>query len=326
MHYRPDVASAFSRVVIITQEVNYGWILRNIHINGASFFFICIYTHVGRGLYYGSYNLAITWTIGVVLLLLTIMTAFIGYVLPWGQISFWGVTVITNLVRAIPYVGTSVVHWLWGGFSIGGATITRFFTFHFVLPFIVAFMSFLHLAALHTRGSRNPLGLPMSIDKVVFHPYFTLKDATGGLVYFYILIRLSLLSPNLLGDTDNYIKANPINTPLHIQPEWYFLFAYAILRRIPSKLGGVVGLIMSILILFSCPLFTSPVFKRTRNLLISKKLFWVFCLCVVGLRWLGSQPIEQPYVLLRQVVTVFYFGYFLTSPLARWVDKSLLSK
>lgn len=249
IHYSADVNLAFNRVVHICRDVNNGWLIRTIHANGASFFFICLYTHAGRGIYYGSYNLYATWTLGVIIMLLTIATAFLGYVLPWGQISFWGATVITNLVSAIPYLGNTVVQWIWGGFAVDNATLTRFFTFHFILPFIIIAIVIIHLLFLHQSGSSNPLGLKINIDKISFHPYFSSKDIVGFVILILILVLITLSDPYILGDPDNFIPANPLVTPVHIQPEWYFLFAYAILRSIPNKLGGVVSLILSIIIL-----------------------------------------------------------------------------
>jgi len=253
IHYTPHIDYAFDRVTHIIRDVNYGWLLRTIHANGASFFFICLYLHVGRGLYYGSYLYLFTWASGVLLLLLTMGAAFMGYVLPWGQMSFWGATVITNLLSAIPYVGDIVVQWVWGGFAVDNATLNRFFTFHFLIPFIIAAVVIIHLLFLHQTGSNNPLGLKSDSDKISFHPYFTIKDLVGFLFILRGLILLTLLNPNLLGDPENFNAANPLVTPVHIQPEWYFLFAYAILRSIPNKLGGVVALLLSILILIIIP-------------------------------------------------------------------------
>jgi len=253
MHYTANIDLAFSRVAHICRDVNYGWLLRTVHANGASFFFICLYLHTGRGIYYGSYLFLHTWSIGVIIIFLVIGTAFLGYVLPWGQMSFWGATVITNLASAIPYIGTDLVQWLWGGFAVDNATLTRFFTFHFLFPFIVAAAVIVHLLFLHQTGSNNPLGLPNNIDKIPFHHYFTIKDIVGILVIIAALLLLTLLDPYLLGDPDNFIPANPLVTPAHIQPEWYFLFAYAILRSIPNKLGGVVSLVLSIAILLILP-------------------------------------------------------------------------
>lgn len=273
IHYIPHVDHAFSRVVHICQDVNYGWLLRTVHANGASFFFICLYAHIGRGLYYGSYNLLHTWMVGVLIFFLTMITAFMGYVLPWGQISFWGATVITNLLSAIPYIGGDLVQWVWGGFSVGGATLTRFFTFHFLFPFVVAALTIVHLLFLHQTGSSNPLGMPMNVDKSPFHPYFSYKDIVGILVLLIALVGIRLKDPYLLGDPDNFMVANPLVTPPHIQPEWYFLFAYAILRSIPNKLGGVVALVLSIAILFLVPFLQGSEYKRIAFYPLSQFLF-----------------------------------------------------
>nr|UGS80137.1 cytochrome b [Acantholachesilla sp. AcspLA] len=323
MHYTADVTLAFNSVTHICRDVNNGWLIRTLHANGASFFFICIYMHVGRGMYYGSYNLFMTWTIGVIILFLTMATAFLGYVLPWGQMSFWGATVITNLVSAIPYLGTMIVQWLWGGFAVDNATLTRFFTFHFILPFIILAMVMIHLLFLHQTGSSNPLGLKMNIDKISFHPYFSFKDIVGFLIMIFMLILITLINPYLLGDPDNFIPANPLVTPVHIQPEWYFLFAYAILRSIPNKLGGVLSLVLSIAILFILPLTQLSYIKGYQFFFINKFLFWFYTNLVILLTWIGARPVENPYIFLGQILTVLYFSYFLINPVIMifWTKK-----
>lgn len=315
MHYTAHIDLAFSRVAHICRDVNYGWLLRTVHANGASFFFICLYLHVGRGLYYGSYLFIHTWIVGVIILFLVIGTAFIGYVLPWGQISFWGATVITNLLSAIPYIGTELVQWVWGGFAVDNATLTRFFTFHFLFPFIVAAATMVHILFLHQTGSRNPLGLVSNIDKVPFHPYFTFKDIVGFVFMLMALILLRLFDPYLLGDPENFIPANPIRTPLHIQPEWYFLFAYAILRSIPNKLGGVIALVASIAILFIMPFTQKANFRGLSFYPVNQVIFWSIVVIVVLLTWIGARPVEEPYVLTGQILTVLYFLYYLVSPI-----------
>lgn len=315
IHYTADINWSFHRVVHICRDVNNGWLLRTLHANGASFFFICLYTHVGRGIYYGSYNLIFTWIIGVIILFLVIGTAFIGYVLPWGQISFWGATVITNLVSAIPYLGTSLVQWIWGGFAVDNATLTRFFTFHFILPFIVLAIVIIHLLFLHQTGSSNPLGLKINIDKISFHPYFSFKDIIGFLILIFILISITLINPNILGDPDNFIPANPLVTPIHIQPEWYFLFAYAILRSIPNKLGGVIFLILSIIILLVLPFTQKNLIKGYQFFTINKILFWIYVNLVILLTWIGARPVENPYILIGQLLTIIYFIYFIINPI-----------
>ncbi len=324
IHYTADINLAFYSVNHICRDVNYGWLLRTLHANGASFFFICIYLHVGRGIYYGSYKFTPTWLIGVIILFLIIGTAFIGYVLPWGQISFWGATVITNLLSAIPYLGIDLVQWLWGGFAVDNATLTRFFTFHFILPFIVLAITIIHLLFLHQTGSNNPIGLNSNIDKIPFHPYFTFKDIVGFIVIIFILISLVLIRPNLLGDPDNFIPANPLVTPAHIQPEWYFLFAYAILRSIPNKLGGVIALVLSIAILIILPFYNLRKFRGIQFYPINQVIFWSILVTVILLTWIGARPVEEPYVLIGQILTVVYFLYYLVNPLiTKWWDNLL---
>nr|AVE15684.1 cytochrome b [Hierodula chinensis] len=314
MHYSAHIDLAFSSVAHICRDVNYGWLLRTLHANGASMFFICIYLHIGRGMYYGSYKYYFTWMTGVIILFLVMATAFMGYVLPWGQMSFWGATVITNLLSAIPYLGIDLVQWVWGGFAVDNATLNRFFTFHFVLPFIVAAAVMIHLLFLHQTGSNNPLGLNSDIDKIPFHPYFTFKDTLGFIFLFMLLSILSLKEPYILGDPDNFIPANPLVTPVHIQPEWYFLFAYAILRSIPNKLGGVIALVMSIAILFLMPL-TITNSRGLQYYPINQFMFWFMVMIVILLTWIGARPVENPYILTGQLLTVLYFLYFILNPL-----------
>nr|UFZ12811.1 cytochrome b [Acanthacorydalis fruhstorferi] len=314
MHYTANIEMAFSSVAHICRDVNYGWFLRTLHANGASFFFICIYFHIGRGLYYGSYKFIHTWMIGVLLLFIVMGTAFMGYVLPWGQMSFWGATVITNLLSAIPYLGTMLVQWVWGGFAVDNATLTRFFTFHFILPFIVLALTMIHLLFLHQTGSNNPLGINSNFDKIPFHPYFSFKDLIGFLIMTMLLTILTLLNPYLLGDPDNFTPANPLVTPVHIQPEWYFLFAYAILRSIPNKLGGVIALVMSIAILFLIPLINSN-FQGLQYYPINQILFWIMVNILILLTWIGARPVEDPYIITGQILTILYFFYFIINPM-----------
>lgn len=309
-HYKTDINLAFQRIININRNINFGWLIRSFHANGASIFFIIIYLHIRRGIYINSFNFKITWIIGVILLLLTIITAFVGYVLPWGQISFWGATVITNLLSAIPYLGNSIVIWIWGGFSINNATLTRFFSIHFILPFIILIFIFIHLIILHLTGSNNPLGINRNFDKIIFSPYFIIKDLIGLIIFIWIFILLTLIFPYLLNDHNNFIIANPIITPNHIQPEWYFLFSYTILRAIPNKLGGVIALLISILILFIIPILNNKKFLRNKFYPINKILFWNFTITFLILTWIGINPVEYPFIIIGQLFTIIYFSYF----------------
>nr|QXT44217.1 cytochrome b [Astalotermes sp. A JRA-2021a]QXT44321.1 cytochrome b [Astalotermes sp. A JRA-2021a] len=314
MHYCPNTDAAFDSVSHICRDVNYGWLLRTLHANGGSMFFVCIYLHTGRNMYYGSYNFMHTWSVGVAILFLTMATAFMGYVLPWGQMSFWGATVITNLLSAIPYVGNEVVQWVWGGFAVDNATLTRFFALHFLMPFVIAGMVLIHLLFLHQTGSNNPLGLNKNTDKIPFHPYFTVKDILGFAIMIMMLTVLTLKEPYMLSDPDNFTPANPLVTPVHIQPEWYFLFAYAILRSIPNKLGGVIALAMSIAILFIMPTYKSK-FRGTQFYPINQVMFWIMTNTVILLTWIGARPVEEPYILTGQILTTLYFLYYMLSPM-----------
>ena len=310
IHYSGDVSIAFYSVNHISRDVNFGWLLRIIHANGARFFFICLFIHIGRGLYYGSYFFFYTWMVGVVILLLVIATAFLGYVLPWGQISFWGATVITNLFSAIPYIGNELVIWIWGGFAVDNATLTRFFSLHFLLPFVIAGIRAVHLLFLHQTGRNNPLGINRNFDKISFHPYFSSKDLFGFFIIIILLIVICFFFPWTLGDPENFIPANPLVTPVHIQPEWYFLIAYAILRSIPNKLGGVVALAISIIILIICPLIYKRKFRGYIFYPLNKFLFWIHINIWILLTWLGARPVEDPYIFLGQVLSVIYFLYY----------------
>nr|AFX69388.1 cytochrome b [Pseudoxiphophorus anzuetoi]AFX69389.1 cytochrome b [Pseudoxiphophorus anzuetoi]AFX69410.1 cytochrome b [Pseudoxiphophorus anzuetoi]AFX69411.1 cytochrome b [Pseudoxiphophorus anzuetoi]AFX69420.1 cytochrome b [Pseudoxiphophorus anzuetoi] len=325
MHYTSDISMAFSSVAHICRDVNYGWLIRNMHANGASFFFICIYLHIGRGLYYGSYLYKETWNTGVILLLLVMMTAFVGYVLPWGQMSFWGATVITNLLSAVPYMGDTLVQWIWGGFSVDNATLTRFFAFHFLLPFIVAAATLVHLVFLHETGSNNPIGLNSNTDKISFHPYFSYKDLLGFVFLLTTLVILSLFSPNLLGDPENFTPANPLVTPPHIKPEWYFLFAYAILRSIPNKLGGVLALLASILVLMVVPFLHTSKQRSLTFRPLTQFLYWLLIADVLILTWIGGMPVEHPFIIIGQIASLLYFSLFLFfTPITAWIENKIL--
>nr|ABW72655.1 cytochrome b [Lanius tigrinus]AUW60834.1 cytochrome b [Lanius tigrinus] len=325
MHYTADTSLAFSSVAHICRDVQFGWLIRNLHANGASFFFICIYLHIGRGLYYGSYMNKETWNIGVILLLMLMATAFVGYVLPWGQMSFWGATVITNLFSAIPYIGQTLVEWAWGGFSVDNPTLTRFFALHFLLPFLIAGLTLVHLTFLHETGSNNPLGVPSDCDKIPFHPYYSIKDILGFALMLVLLAALALFSPNMLGDPENFAPANPLVTPPHIKPEWYFLFAYAILRSIPNKLGGVLALAASILVLFLIPLLHKSKQRSMTFRPLSQILFWALVANILILTWVGSQPVEHPFIIIGQLASFSYFLILLVLfPIASVLENKML--
>ncbi|MBV1797672.1 cytochrome b/b6 [Siccirubricoccus sp. G192] len=328
MHYTPHVLYAFDSVERIMRDVNYGWLLRYVHSNGASMFFIVTYIHIWRGMYYGSYKAPreLLWMLGVVIFLLMMATAFMGYVLPWGQMSFWGATVITNLFSAFPVVGESIVTWLWGGFSVDNPTLNRFFSLHYLLPFVLFGVVFLHVAALHITGSNNPLGIDPKgpQDTLPFHPYYTFKDSVGLVVYFVVFAVLVFFLPNYLGHPDNYIPANPLVTPPHIVPEWYFLPYYAILRAVPDKLGGVLLMFGSIAVLFVLPwLDTSPV-RSMRFRPIAKWFLLLWLVAFFVLMYCGGKPPEGIYVVLARVSTAYYFLYFLVLlPLLGRVERPL---
>ena len=313
MHYVPHIDMAFVSVEHIMRDVNYGWLLRYIHANGASMFFIVVYIHIFRGLYYSSYMYPreMLWCVGVIIFLLMILTAFLGYVLPWGQMSFWAATVITNLASAIPFIGTDIVQWLWGGFSVDNATLNRFFSFHYLFPFLITALVVIHLIFLHEAKSNNPLGVKPVIDNVPFTPYYTVKDLYYVIVFFIFFAFFVFFLPNYLGHPDNYIPANPMVTPTHIVPEWYFLPFYAILRSVPDKLGGVILMVGAIVILLLLPFIHKVEVRSMAFRPVSKIFFWIFITNWFILGWIGGQPIEDPYFLIGQLSAFFYFFYFI---------------
>jgi len=325
IHYTCDSSFAFASLSHIIRDVYGGWFLRSVHANGASFFFVALYAHIGRGIYYGSYMYIGVWYVGVLLLLLVMASAFLGYVLPWGQIRFWGATVITNLFRAVPYVGGSLVTWLWGGFSVDNPTLTRFFTFHFLMPFSVTALSIIHIFFLHQAGSNNPLGVSSHPDKVPFHCFYTIKDAFGFCILVSALLLFVFFFPQLLGEAENFIAANPLVTPPHIVPEWYFLFAYAILRSVPSKLGGVRALVGSILILI---ILTITHFQAMKGLVYYgpvKAAFWFHVVIFLLLTTGGSWPVEAPYLILSRFLSFCYFRFYALLGLYRFLWDLVLS-
>nr|NP_038169.1 apocytochrome b [Synura synuroidea]AAF36935.1 apocytochrome b [Synura synuroidea] len=313
MHYTPHTAYAFDSVEHIMRHVKNGWLIRYMHSNGASFFFILVYFHIFRGLYYGSYMKprGLLWCSGVIIFLLMMATAFLGYVLPWGQMSFWGATVITNLFSAIPFVGKSIVEWLWGGFSVDNATLNRFFSLHYFLPFVIVGLTVVHLSLLHQDGSNNPLGINTNVDTVPFYPYFYVKDLFAFFVVMFFYFLVVFYYPNALGHPDNYIPANPLVTPPHIVPEWYFLPFYAILRSIPDKLGGVVAMIGAVLILLLLPILNTSKIRSTNFRPIFRVVYWFFISNFLILGWIGQKPVETPFIEIGMFSTIFYFTYFL---------------
>jgi len=319
IHYTPNIELAFSSVIHISHNINYGWTIRHIHANCASLLFLFLYMHIGRGIYYQSYNLTETWNIGVLLFIITIATAFIGYVLPWGQISFWGATVITNLFSTIPYIGPNIVEWLWGGFAVNNPTLSRFFALHFILPFIILALTIIHLIFLHQTGSNNPIGLNSNSNRIPFHSYFSIKDTLGYSATLTLFILFIVYIPNLYTDPENSLLANPLVTPTHIKPEWYFLWIYAILRSIPNKLGGVIALLFSLIILFTLPIITLSNKQTNRFYPINKLIFWIQVITWLSLTWIGRQPVEPPFILTSQILTTIYFIYFIISPITYYI-------
>jgi len=317
MQYSNFNEVSFNSIVYIMRDVNQGWIIRAFHINGASLFFICLYLHIRRAIYFSLYINQKVWNSGIIILAIAIATAFIGYILPWGQISFWGATVITNLISAVPYLGKTIVNWVWGGFSIGSATLNRFFSLHFILPFVITAIVIIHLIIIHEKGSNNPIGLNLNTDKIIFHPFFTQKDLLGAVALLATLFLIIIRNPFILIDSENFIPANPIVTPVHIQPEWYFLFAYAILRSIPRKIGGVAALIASILVFAIIPLLNKENIKRIKFIALNKKLIWIILNTIILLSWLGANPVEPPFIVIGQLITIMFFMRFILIPLIK---------
>ena len=306
MHYSPHLSLAFDSIIHIINDVNFGWLIRYIHINGASFFFLFIYLHIARGIYYNSYRLTGVWLRGIITLLLAMAAAFVGYVLPWGQIRFWGATVITNLLSSIPYIGNRLVEWIWGGFAVDNPTLNRFYTFHFILPFIILLFNLIHINFLHITGSNNPLGIKSDYYKIPFNTYYGSKDLFGIIVALFLLRYFVFFASNALGDPDNYIAANPIITPAHIKPEWYFLWAYAILRSIPNKLGGVVLIFSAIIVIAALP-FIAPNRDKISNSRYKQLRFWAWVVTVLLLSWIGASPVVDPFIWIGLLFTIMYF-------------------
>nr|YP_010584301.1 cytochrome b [Baicaloclepsis grubei]UZT67842.1 cytochrome b [Baicaloclepsis grubei] len=320
MHYVPNIEMAFSSVVHITRDVEYGWLMRYLHANGGSMFFLFTYLHIGRGIYYSSFTMMETWNIGVTLYIMIMATAFMGYVLPWGQMSFWGATVITNLLSTIPYMGKMLVEWIWGGFAVDNATLNRFFSFHFILPFMMVAMVVLHLLFLHQTGSNNPLGINSDSDRIPFHPYYTIKDSLGFSISISLFLMLVLFNPNLFSDPENFLMSSSSVTPLHIKPEWYFLWIYAILRSVPNKLGGVVAAFSGILIMYLLPI-TNYMKKNSMNFYpMNKMFFWLFISSFMILTWIGGRPVEEPFIIIGQIGTITYFSFFVIHPILSYIS------
>nr|UQK68923.1 cytochrome b [Enhydris enhydris] len=323
IHYTANINLAFSSVIHIMRDVPYGWTMQNLHAIGASTFFICIYIHIARGLYYGSYLNKEVWLSGVTLLIILMATAFFGYVLPWGQMSFWAATVITNLLTAIPYLGNSLTTWLWGGFSINDPTLTRFFALHFILPFTLISLSSIHIILLHNEGSSNPLGTNSDIDKIPFHPYHSHKDMFMLTIMMTLIFLIMSFSPDLFNDPENFSKANPMVTPQHIKPEWYFLFAYGILRSIPNKLGGAVALTLSILILMTAPFSHTSTTRTLTFRPLSQLIFWSLIATFIMITWTATKPVEAPFTMIGQTTSFLYFLFFISQPMLGWLENNL---
>nr|AAU87430.1 cytochrome b [Atractaspis boulengeri] len=324
IHYTANINLAFSSIIHIMRDIPYGWTMQNLHAIGASMFFICIYIHIARGLYYGSHLNKEVWLSGVILLATLMATAFFGYVLPWGQMSFWAATVITNLLTAVPYLGTTLTTWLWGGFSINDPTLTRFFALHFILPFIITSLSSIHIMLLHNEGSSNPLGTNSDIDKIPFHPYHSYKDMLMLTILITTLFIIMSFTPNLFNDPENFSKANPMITPQHIKPEWYFLFAYGILRSIPNKLGGTLALLMSIAILTTTPFTHTSTIRSTTFRPLTQLMFWTLIATFIIITWTATKPVEPPFITIGQTTSILYFLFFTINPLLGWIENKIM--
>nr|AAL15977.2 cytochrome b [Afronatrix anoscopus] len=325
IHYTADINLAFSSIIHITRDVPYGWTMQNTHAIGASMFFICIYIHIARGLYYGSYLNKKVWLSGTILFITLMATAFFGYVLPWGQMSFWAATVITNLLTAIPYLGNTLTTWLWGGFSINNPTLTRFFALHFILPFIIISLSSIHILLLHTEGSSNPMGTNSDIDKIPLHPYHSHKDLLLLTMMMTTLLIIMSFYPNTFNDPENFLKANPMTTPQHIKPEWYFLFAYGILRSIPNKLGGTIALILSITILLTMPLTHTSKLRTMSFRPLAQCVFWTLIATFITLTWAATKPVETPFITITQTTSMLYFLFFTMNPILGWLENKMMN-
>ena len=326
MHYVPHGDMAFDSVERIMRDVNYGWLLRYLHSNGAALFFLAVYIHIFRGLYYGSYKYPreLLWWLGIIILFVMMASAFMGYVLPWGQMSFWAATVITNLFSAIPVIGGGIVELLWGGFTVGNPTLIRFYSLHYLLPFVIIGLVFLHLWALHEHRSNNPLGIDVQgpQDMIPFHPYYTYKDLVGLGVFLLVLCAFVFYAPNYMGHPDNYIPANPLATPPHIVPEWYFLPYYAVLRAVPDKLGGVILMVASIAILFAVPWLDTSRVRSAKFRPIFRQLFWIFVIDCIILGFAGAKPAEGLWLIIGRLATVYYFVHFLVLlPIVGWFER-----
>nr|CCI69484.1 cytochrome b [Metacrangonyx sp. 1 MDMBR-2012] len=315
--YSPNMSSSFYSIILMMEDTSKNWLIRYIHANGASLFFVCLYYHISRNIYYYSYMYTHTWFTGVTIFILTMMTAFLGYVLPINQMSYWGASVITNLLSEVPYIGPNLIELVWGSPSVNSPTIMRFFSFHFMLPFVIIAFTIIHIVLLHETGSKNPLGMSSNNNKYMFNPIFIFKDLLGFTIVIMLFMLIVLLTPLSLGDDENFFNFDPYVTPIHIQPEWYFLFAYAILRSIPNKMGGIIALAMAIFVLYFLPYLHLSALASSYYP-INKLLFFLFIMNVFLLTWIGMSPVEVPYILTGQMLSFFYFIFYLVSPMINY--------